>query len=63
MRVRVSLGDVRGASLAALEAGEREARHSEAAKAMRGDEFVHDLVTMFDGRVVDGSVQPARKDG
>jgi hypothetical protein len=54
---------VRGVSVAALEAGERDARHSDAAKAMRGDSFVNDLVTMFDGRVVDGSVQPARKDG
>jgi len=63
VRVRVSPGDVRGVSVAALEAGERDARRSDAAKAMRGDRFVNDLVTMFDGRVVDGSVQPARKDG
>jgi hypothetical protein len=30
---------------------------------MRGDRFINDLVTMFDARVIDGSVQPARKDG
>jgi hypothetical protein len=30
---------------------------------MQDDRFINDLVTIFDARVVDSSVQPARKDG
>ena len=63
VRVRVSSGDVQGVSIAALEAGERDARRTDTVKAMRGDRFINDLVTLFDGRVVEQSVQPARKDG
>jgi DNA polymerase-3 subunit gamma/tau len=63
VRVRVTPGEVRGGSLAALEAGERDARRTDAAKAMQDDRFINDLVTMFDARVVASSVQPAGKDG
>jgi len=59
MRVKVSVGETRGASAAAKDAGERAARQSEAAQTMKGDRFVQDLVNMFDGKVIEPSVRPA----
>ncbi len=61
-QVRVIPGEVRGVSPAALEAGERDARRSEAARAVNGDRFVQDLVNIFDASVIDTSVQPRSKD-
>jgi len=61
VRVRVAAGEVRGTSAAALEASERSATRSEAARAMQGDGFVKDLVTLLDGKVLEQSVQPAPK--
>ena len=58
MRVKVSVGETRGASAAARDAGERAARQSEAAQTMKGDRFVQDLVNMFDGKVIEPSVRP-----
>jgi hypothetical protein len=52
---------VAGASAAALEAGEREARRAAAAQAVQGDGFVQDLVNMFDGKVVDSTIREDRK--
>ncbi len=63
IRVRASAGEARGGSAAALEASDREARRAEAARSMQGDRFVQELVDLFDGRVVDTSVQPTRKTG
>jgi DNA polymerase-3 subunit gamma/tau len=57
VRLNVAIGEVAGASAAALEANEREARRVEAVKAVQGDGFVQDLVNMFDGRVLDTSVR------
>jgi DNA polymerase-3 subunit gamma/tau len=53
----VSVGEVAGATAAALEAGEREARRAEAVKSVQGDGFVQDMVNMFDAKVVDSSVR------
>jgi DNA polymerase-3 subunit gamma/tau len=61
VRVRVAAGEVRGTSVAALEASDRSAKRSEAARAMEGDRFVKDLVTLLDGKVLEQSVQPAPK--
>jgi DNA polymerase-3 subunit gamma/tau len=57
VRVNVSVGEVAGATAAAVEAGEREARRVEALKAVQGDGFVQDLVNIFDGKVVDSSIR------
>ena len=57
VRVNVSVGEVAGATAAALEAGEREARRTEAVKAVQGDGFVQDLVNLFDGKVVDSTIR------
>jgi len=36
---------------------------TEALRAVRGDQFVDDLVTMLDAKVLDQSVQPTPKNG
>ena len=59
--VKVSAGEVGGASLASMEAGERDARRAAAAKAVNSDGFVQDLVNMFDGKVVDATIREDRK--
>ncbi|HKX38151.1 MAG TPA: DNA polymerase III subunit gamma/tau C-terminal domain-containing protein, partial [Burkholderiales bacterium] len=57
VRVSVTVGDVAGATAAAVEAGEREARQAEAVKSVQGDGFVQDLVSMFDAKLVDSSIR------
>ena len=59
--VKVSVGETSGASAAALEAGEREARRAEAERAVQSDGFVKDLVNLFDGKVVDSTPREERK--
>jgi len=61
VRIRVATGEVHGTSASALEASDRNAKCLEAARALQGDRFVNDLVTLLDGRVIDQSVQPAPK--
>ena len=57
VRLNVAVGEVAGATAAALEAGEREARRAEAVKSVQGDGFVQDLVNMFDAKVVDSTIR------
>ena len=59
--VKVAVGEATGASAAALEAGERDARQAEATRAVRDDGFVRDLVSLFDGKVVDSTLRPTEK--
>ena len=59
--LKVSLGGSSGASAAALEAGERDARRAEAQRAVQSDGFVKDLVNLFDGKVVDSTPREERK--
>jgi DNA polymerase-3 subunit gamma/tau len=59
--VKVAVGEVAGASAAALEAGERDARRAAAAQAVQSDGFVQDLVNLFDGKVVDATIREDRK--
>ena len=59
--LKISVGETSGASAAAIEAGEREARRSEAARAVQSDGFVKDLVNLFDGKVVDSTPREERK--
>jgi len=60
VRVKVTTGEVRGTSLAALEANERNVKNAEAVRSVQGDRFVNDLVNLLDGRVVEQSVRSAR---
>jgi DNA polymerase III subunit gamma/tau len=61
VNVKVSVGEVAGATAAALEAGEREAKRAAAAQAVQSDGFVQDLVNLFDGKVVDSTIREDRK--
>jgi DNA polymerase-3 subunit gamma/tau len=59
--VKVSVGEVSGASAAAIEAGDRNARRAAATQAVQSDGFVQDLVNMFDGKVVDSTIRQTEK--
>jgi len=59
--VKVAVGDTKGLSAAAIEAGEREIRQSEATRAVEGDPFVQDLVKLCDAKVVDTSIKATPK--
>jgi len=61
LQVKVTAGEGRGASLAAREAATSEAQRAGAVRSVQADPFVKDLVTLFDGRVLEQSVQPAPK--
>jgi DNA polymerase-3 subunit gamma/tau len=55
--VKVAVGEVTGASAAALEAHERDARRAAATQAVSSDGFVQDLVSIFDAKVVDSTIR------
>jgi DNA polymerase-3 subunit gamma/tau len=55
--LKVSVGETAGASAAAIASDEREARHVEAVRSVKGDGFVQDLVNIFDGKVVDSTIR------
>src|SRR5438552_11746877 len=59
--IKVTVGETTGASAAAIEAGERAARHEAAAQAVQSDGFVKDLVNLFDAKVVDSTIKEERK--
>jgi len=61
MKVQVTLGETRGASAAALESAEKGVRRAEAVRAVQGDNFVQELVNLFDGRVVDSTIQEKQR--
>ena len=55
--LKVTPGEAAAATAAAIEAEDRQARRSDAARAVQGDRFVKDLVDMFDAKVVGSSVR------
>jgi DNA polymerase III subunit gamma/tau len=57
VKVRVTTGEVRGATASALDAADRGERQAQATRAVKGDSFVQDLVNLFDGRVVDSTIR------
>ncbi len=59
--LKITVGDTAGASVAAIDSDEREARQVEAARSVKGDGFVQDLVNMFDGKVVDSTIRQKDK--
>jgi DNA polymerase-3 subunit gamma/tau len=59
--VKVSVGEVSGATAAAIEAGDRGARQAEATRAVHADGFVKDLVNLFDGKIVDSTIRENQK--
>jgi len=58
VRVAVAVGVVQGATAAAVEEGERSARHASAVAAIESDPFVQALVKDFGATVVPGSIKP-----
>ena len=61
VKLRVAQGETRGATAAALESVEKGARHAEAVRAVQGDNFVQELVNLFDGRVVDSTIREKQR--
>ena len=59
--LKVSVGETVIGTVASLEAGEREARRAAAEQAVKSDGFVQDLVTMFDGKIVDSTIRSEGK--
>jgi len=55
--VKVSVGEVSGATAAGIEAGERDAARAAATQAVQADGFVKDLVNLFDAKVVDPNIR------
>ena len=60
--VKVAVGETKGLSAAAIEAGEREVRQTEATRAVQADPFVQDLVKLCDAKVIDSSIRATPKD-
>ncbi len=61
VKLRVSTGEVRGATASTLDAADRGARQEQATRAVKGDSFVQDLVNLFDGRVVDSTIREKQR--
>ncbi|MEO8143988.1 MAG: DNA polymerase III subunit gamma/tau, partial [Betaproteobacteria bacterium] len=61
VKVRVTTGEIRGATASSLDAAERGARKDEASRAVKGDSFVQELVNLFDGRVVDSTIREKQR--
>jgi DNA polymerase-3 subunit gamma/tau len=61
VKVQVTPGETRGATAAAIESAEKGVRHAEAVRAVQGDNFVQELVNLFDGRVVDSTIRDKQR--
>ena len=59
--IPVGVGETKGLSTAAIEAGEREVRQTEATQAVQADPFVQDLVKLCDAKVIDSSIRATPK--
>jgi len=55
--LKVGVGEAVNGTAAAIDAGEREARRADAAKAVQQDKFVQDLVDIFDAKVVGSTIK------
>ena len=61
VKVQTSTGETHGATAASLESAEKGARRAEAVRAVQGDNFVQELVNLFDGRVVDSTIREKQR--
>jgi len=61
VKLRVTPGEIRGATASSLDAADRGARQAEATRAVKGDSFVQDLVNLFDGKVVDSTIREKQR--
>jgi len=53
LRLKVGVGEAAGESVAAREARSASEKRAQTARAVQGDPFVQELVTLFDGRVLE----------
>ena len=58
LALKATAGDAPGATPAAIEAGEREARRVDAVRTVQADPFVQNLVDIFDAKVVGSTIKP-----
>jgi len=61
VKVQAITGETSGTTAAALESAEKGARRAEAVRAVQGDNFVQELVNLFDGRVVDSTIREKQR--
>jgi DNA polymerase-3 subunit gamma/tau len=61
VKVQVAPGETRGATAAAIESAEKGVRQAEAVRAVKGDNFVQELVNLFDGKVVDSTIREKQR--
>jgi len=59
--VKVTVGEISGETAAAVEVGERDARRAAATQSVQADDFVKDLVNLFDGKIVDSTIRQEGK--
>ena len=52
---------MRGATAVVLESAEQGVRHAQAVRVVQGDNFVQELVNLFDGRVVDSTIREKQR--
>ena len=56
--LRIEIGAVRGDSVAALQADDKRRRQQQAVAAVKGDDFVKEMVEGFDATIVESSIKP-----
>jgi len=61
--LKVRVGETGGESVAARESQTRNARQADATRAVEQDQFVKELVELFDGKVVESTVRAASDNG
>ncbi len=59
--LKVTVGEIGGATAAVIEAGDRAEKRAQASSAVHADGFVKDLVNLFDGKVVDSTIRESEK--
>jgi len=55
--LKVTVGETNGASVAVRETQQRDAQQADATRAVEQDQFVKELVDMFDGKVVESTIR------
>ena len=59
--LKVTVGETNGASVAVRETQQRDAQQADATRAVEQDQFVKELVDMFDGKVVESTIRASSR--
>ena len=59
--LRIEVSETTGVSVASIDESETDAHRTRAVKAVHGDDFVRDMVDIFDATVIDSSIKPTTK--